>query len=305
MKTLANGIAFICILVSPAMAQDTPIIVAAPSKTTAKSISDSNEIGSSYYNSVPKKSLRLKTQPIKSNVTKATISDDGQSQVGTDACGSACDCATDCRRARRCRLGGIGQTFFNRGCADDCDGCSTCCQPCRYTSLFGGWTVLEDLPDFLTIGNNVGFNDGFVLGMARGRYLCSNVRVEIEGSWRNNTVETAATTFGHINNYATMFNIYRDFGNGQLKPYVGGGIGFSLVKGDLTVLGTPYEIDDYAFAFQGIAGVSYQQSSRSDLFVEYRFYGNTPVDVLTLAGADVADFTYLSHNLVFGIRFNR
>ena len=147
------------------------------------------------------------------------------------------------------------------------------------------------------------FNDGFLLGMASGRYFCQNARIEIEGSWRNNTAMPPAA-WGRVNNLATMLNVYRDFGNGNIKPYIGGGIGIALVKGEWSFGTAIYDVDDYAFAFQGIAGVSVEQSNNRDLFVEYRFYGNTPVDV-TVNGNPAGEFTYLSHAMVFGIRFNR
>ena len=306
MKIFAKGVVVFCLLASSAMAQNDPTVVAVPAKSTARILSDADTtIGSSYYNAKPKRSMMLTARPKPADSSAGGSSDCGcQTQSSSCGCNNSCSssCSSGCSAGPRVR---VGLSFFNRGCNDCQQDCSCCCQPCKYRSIFGGLTLLEDLPNLLTNGNNVGFNDGFVVGMASGRYLNANTRVELEGSWRNNTVETGPTTFGRINNYATMANIYRDFGNGQIKPYIGGGIGFSLVKAEMTVLGTPFEIDDYAFAYQGIAGVSFQQASNRDLFVEYRFFGNTVTDVLDAVGTDVGDFTYLSHNLVFGLRFNR
>ncbi len=287
MKTLALATAILGTLVSTAVAQDMPIIVAAP-KTVSASISDSNGVGSNYYNAIDQRTIKLKTQPAKTNIEKSISNANKNSNLEIS---SACD-----------------RSFFNSCCKSDCNPCA-CCETFCYISLFGGWTVLEDMTELFTTSNPLNFNDGFMLGMSAGCSICCGKgRIEIEGAWRNNSFEPLPDTFGHINNYATMFNIYRDFGRGRLNPYIGGGVGFALIKGDFTAPtpnATPHEIDSFAFAFQGIAGISLQQSERTALFTEYRFYGNTPVDIVDNTNTDVGDFTYLSHNLVFGIRIKR
>ena len=232
----------------------------------------------------------------------------GDCQAASDKCASRW-CFSDSCGPR------IGKDYFGRDqgcCEDSCE--VSCSDPCRYRSVFGGWVGLEDL-DTVDAGNQQvtgTFEDGWVVGMATGRYLDNCMRVEMEGAYRNNsgdqfTVGTAPTVAfnGSINNWATMFNAYRDFKNcGKLTPYVGGGIGFAYLDGNFNAGGNAFSIDDWTFAYQAIAGFSVQTEKNRDFFVEYRFYGNTEVDMVPTAGPAL-DFEYLSHNIIFGIRFNR
>ena len=308
MKNFVWGFAAVCVLASSAVAQNTPIVVAAP-KSANKTSNNEFKIDSSYYRYSSQRQMQLATARKKTAkpVTASLTTSEGGSQTDACGCNSGCEtgCDTGCGTRRRI-LPRLGQSFFGGGnCQDDCCGCSCCCRPCKYVSFFGGVTTLHDTVSLVTTAPQpIELNKGFVFGMASGCYLNANTRVEMEGSWRNNTFTVDPFTYGRLNNYSTMFNMLRDFGNGRLKPYVGGGIGFSLVKGEFFVVGTPYEIDDYAFSYQGIAGFSYQVASNRDVFVDYRFLGNTTVDIINM-GMDAGDFTFLSHNLVFGIRFNR
>ena len=181
----------------------------------------------------------------------------------------------------------------------------------NYVSIFGGATYLEDYDGVIAPppANPVSgtFNDGFVLGLARGRYINKNTRFETEWNWRNNTGDvwtdpagTPSQFDGQLNNYAMMFNLVRDI----QCAYVGGGIGVSRQDGDFDVTGTNFELEDWAFAYQAIAGVNLIKRDNFDVFAEYRYFGNTETELLA---NDVFfdNFVYDSHNVVFGFRFRR
>ncbi len=184
-----------------------------------------------------------------------------------------------------------------------------------YRSVFGGWSELEDEggTDFI---DGLDFNDGFVLGTAKGIYLNNNTRVERESSWRNNSGESLTTiggTFdldGRMNNFSTMVNVIRDFRtDSRLQPYVGLGAGASRQDGDFTVAGLDLDLDDWAFAYQGFAGLRFVKSSRVSLFAEYRYFGNSETDLEASVGGgprlDLSDFEYTAENILFGIQFKR
>ena len=189
-------------------------------------------------------------------------------------------------------------------------GLSRCgCELPSYRSVFGGWVGLNDDPGAWPLN----FNDGWVIGTARGFYLNDCVRFEIEGAYRNNTADSVngqvgidGGLTGRLNHYSSMVNLLRDFGGrGGYKVYGGGGIGVARQDGDFSYAGTNYEIDDWAFAYQAIAGVSAQASQNTDLFVEYRYYGNTQTDLERVGFGPVDTFVYDSNNVVFGVRFAR
>lgn len=228
-------------------------------------------------------------------------------QNTASACGGACgdaNCGNGCRPGFG-RLRGIlpSVQLSSNGCCSDC---------CTYRSVFGGWSELDDFASTVTAAPLVSgvFNDGFILGTARGRYLNNNNRIELEGSWRGNSGGAGiyngapALIDGHFNNFSTMVNVLHDFGNGQIKPYVGAGIGVSRQDGEFTVVGNNLDFDDWAFAYQAIGGVSVQSSQNMEYFTEYRFFGNSETEI-ELNGVVVGDFEYLSESIVFGIRFKR
>ena len=70
-----------------------------------------------------------------------------------------------------------------------------------------------------------------------------------------------------------------------------------------------FDINDSAFAFQGIAGVNFPVRDRLDLYTEYRYLGADTISVTRTDLAGTTDslgaFRFDSHSLVFGMRFLR
>jgi opacity protein-like surface antigen len=184
------------------------------------------------------------------------------------------------------------------------DGCGG-----RYRSVFGGWS---DADDFNGTAFSGSVNDGFLLGTARGRYLSENLRVEWENNWRNNSGDTFSTPAagtnplgGQFNMFSTMFNTVKEFGCGRIQPYVGGGIGLGIQDGDFSDgAGTTIRLDDWRFAYQGIVGMNLKSTDRTDVYFEYRYYGNTESQI-EINGVEVDSFIFNSENIVFGFRFKR
>ncbi len=104
----------------------------------------------------------------------------------------------------------------------------------------------------------------------------------MESSWRANSGDTYNNgganipLDGHFNNFATMINLYRDFAsNGPVNFYAGVGAGASRQDGDFVVNGNSLVFDDWAIAYQAIAGVNFKRNESTSFFAEFRYFANT------------------------------
>lgn len=232
--------------------------------------------------------------------TAMTLSDSGAG-CGT-GCGTGCD--TGCCGNRGRMLGRLRNALPSvQFSTNDC-GCG-----CAYRSIFGGWSDMDDLNAQLgTVPPSNGtFNDGFILGTAAGRYLNNCTRIEWESAWRNNSGDTYNNQplDGHFNNYSTMINVIRDLpSNGPVNFYAGLGAGVSRQDGDFVTGGNSVVFDDWAAAYQAMAGVNIKRSQGADFFAEYRYFGNSETQV-EVNGIDAGEFDYVSEGIIFGLRFKR
>ena len=208
-----------------------------------------------------------------------------------------------------------------------CGSGSGCWDPCRYFSLFGGWSRPEDVAAAFTVAGGAGgtgsidfeMNDGWSFGGAIGRRVRPNVRVEGEFAYRNTTFDHvsgsgAAAVIGQqipldgkTNLYSGMLNIAYDFTCfRRFTPYVGVGAGVVWVNADVVEPTTPLALNlEYStFAYQGIVGISSCISDRVDLFGEYRIFG-TDTSRIGFAGLGTslaADLDIVTHNFFVGAR---
>ena len=205
-----------------------------------------------------------------------------------------------------------------------------CCAGLRrndiYYSIFGGGTSVTDLVDVVSF-NNIdsesifAFEDAFACGFAIGQIRGAHLRTELEFSFRSNNAETFKFVqpsvdfdfplIGELDSFAGMANAYWEFVNfpmRDVKPYVGGGVGFSLFQSNMVYREFPDEsvlVDgfesDSAFAYQGMAGVNWCTGPGMSLFVEYRYFGSSP---LVYKIDDLVNrFEYCTDNVFVGVRF--
>jgi len=195
----------------------------------------------------------------------------------------------------------------------------------RYFSLFGGVTALDDQT---SVGFQrevlADFDEGFNVGGAIGKRINGGpYRVEGEFTFRSNEADginfngnPVPNVDGGIDSYAAMLNVFRDFnGNGRIKPYIGGGLGFAFVDADFQYGGLPAIVDgdDSTFAYQAMAGVTAQLRSGMDVFIEYRFFAADSPQLNRFGGPAIAgapqniilDSEYFTHGLQAGIRIKR
>ena len=222
----------------------------------------------------------------------------------------------------------------NCGTCSDCYGtmnnrdCSALSQ-CRYLSLFGGWNGLESFsqanagPNSLDVDRG-SFDDGGIFGAAIGSQVHPNVRFELEGTYRDNDAEawivedfanniitssTVTPATGSLEAGTIMMNFLVDFPSRQPNCwnfYAGAGIGAIFANGSIVAGPTTYDINDSAFAFQAIGGLSKAINTKVDFFTEYRFLNSEKIAVQDLTTpAALGDFNYDNNSVVFGLRLRR
>lgn len=161
---------------------------------------------------------------------------------------------------------------------------------------FGGWS-------FVDVEND--FNRGWALGGSVGRYIRPQTRLDVEFTYRNNAGDQGADVDGYLSSYSFMTNLVYELNQMQfsgITPYIGGGIGASIVNGSFTDNVLSYSVDDAAFAYQGIAGVQRTMNRNVTLFGEYRFFGTTNVDFSD--SFTTSRSSYQAENVFIGVQLN-
>lgn len=213
----------------------------------------------------------------------------------------------------------------------DCLNCGVCgdfgqypgYEPAYYFSLFAGPSIPDDLSAIDSGGTQIDFelSTGYVAGFALGQRQGHNLRTELEFAFRSQSVSSFTLNStqqfgltGDLDSYSGMANLYWEFMGCPLekwKPYVGAGIGFAIFDPSLRSLSPPTlsaSFDDSSFAYQFMAGINHRLDAQTDLFVEYRYFGTSDVQIdsalapfgITSNGS--ARFDVNSDNVFFGVR---
>jgi opacity protein-like surface antigen len=186
-----------------------------------------------------------------------------------------------------------------------------------------------DVPN--AVGGRTGYDIGYEWGYAGvlsvGYGFGNGLRLELEGSYRQNDVDTIKAngigslprSGGTARSYGAMVNALYDFNLGGIAPYVGVGAGYQIQELDGVGASQPgsgsvvIDGDQGAFAYQAILGAALPIASVPGLALtaEYRFMGTFGHDIdgtLTPATGPVRRFTFdaddLNHSIMFGVRYN-
>lgn len=162
-----------------------------------------------------------------------------------------------------------------------------------YLAVEGGASWIDDADTLYTRTFNANlvtsdtavaqFEGGWSVFASVGYAFASNWRLEGEFGYRSN--EIAATWLvldsfrrltGDVDEYSLMANVLYDIQLGErLALSLGAGAGGDHVEldGAFTSFGgpVPIEDDEWRFAAQGLAGLSYKLTSRLDLTLTYRY----------------------------------
>jgi opacity protein-like surface antigen len=166
-----------------------------------------------------------------------------------------------------------------------------------YVSVFGGMNMLADdsgpaySNDITDSAWSSDADTGFVLGGTVGTTLdrwAQGLRVEMEVSYRRNdlggnwfSTGSDGTIDGNLSTFAILANAWYEFDIGsKVRPYVGGGVGWGRMRGDMVALtsgGTSSttstsDVTESGFAWQLGLGGRYEVSPGVDVGIGYRYF---------------------------------
>ena len=197
-----------------------------------------------------------------------------------------------------------------------------------YVNLSGGanWLANDDGFFASTIGGDTlaftpDSDTGWMISGAVGLSLNNMVqglRVEAEVGYRNNQVDgiwtssTGASDSGLLDyehsTLSVMANVWYDFDLGNVRPYVGGGVGWAETELDGAFLGGTIPAishSDDGFAWQLGAGLNFAISPNVQLGVGYRYFEGPEVNIGAPFGANGAtgDVENQNHTAVVSLTY--
>ena len=171
------------------------------------------------------------------------------------------------------------------------------------------------------------FNYGYVGVVSLGYGFGNGVRAEIEGSFRQNDVDsvsgvtavgTPRRVDGTVQSYGVMVNALYDFDLGPgafLTPYVGVGAGYQFhnydgvrVRNQAGTASVTVDGEDGQFAYQAIVGAAFPIGAVPGLALtaEYRFMGTLTQDLDARSNTGTrgtAEVENMNHSLLLGLRY--
>lgn len=181
----------------------------------------------------------------------------------------------------------------------------------------GPYVSLGVGPNFLNDADTTGtgfsgtrsadFDTGFAGVGALGYKLDKNWRTELELGYRRNEVSSipGGGGDGDVHSWSYMGNVLYDVDTGsKWTPYVGIGAGavhYRAAGLQLTPTTTTND-GDTEFAYQGILGVAYDVTPRSQFYVDYHYLRADNPSVTDSAGNNY-DTTYRSNTVLLGFRY--
>jgi OmpA-OmpF porin, OOP family len=179
-----------------------------------------------------------------------------------------------------------------------------------YVGFGLGASFLDDAP-FYGPGTNgkADYDTGWgVLGSA-GYAFDRNWRAELELGYRRNNVDSMSgggrSGTGNAGGFSVMGNVLYDIRTGSnWTPYVGVGAGYLRYKASGIAPSATTTVNDTSdvFAYQGIAGVSYNVTPSTQLYLDYHYLRANNPDVTNSAGSNLSS-EYRDHLVTVGLRY--
>lgn len=188
-----------------------------------------------------------------------------------------------------------------------------------YAGLQGGLNIMQDADASDSTGSGeIRTDEGFAVGGYAGYRLDNGIRLEAEGTYRQNDLDELSvdTVFsipvggvtvpldGDVSSFAFMANIWFEPQVGEhWLPYIGGGIGGVYIDADASSGGVSL-IDDSTTVFGGQvgAGVGYAITSNVVVSLDYRFMVTADPEFDEVGTSDKLDAEYLNHSIMVGVR---
>ncbi len=178
-----------------------------------------------------------------------------------------------------------------------------------YLGLGAGVSFPQD-SDVTGTGVNVtaDLDTGYSIIGAVGNSYRNGLRGEFELGYRGIDVGSVsgASASGDVDVFSFMINGYYDFKNKtKWTPYLGIGLGGANISADGVTPVSTSSLDDsdLVFAYQGMAGLSYQVSNQLSLFTDYRYFATADPD-FTLSNGTAVDSEFSDHRVMFGLRWH-
>lgn len=158
-----------------------------------------------------------------------------------------------------------------------------------YVGGFGGANFVNHKKHH---GIKLDFDAGYIAGGAIGYRLGDGIRLEVEGAYRHNKLKKVKFAGDSVKAHKTNLHStsvlvnaiysFKDFGNNYLyhdvTPYAGAGIGYGWQKvsyrsnsSESSVSGNGRNRKN-GFAWQLLAGLTYDLGCDTDISLEYRFF---------------------------------
>lgn len=173
-----------------------------------------------------------------------------------------------------------------------------------YVGADAGANFLQDSSVSAGTNNKTDFDWGYV-GLGQVGYNFGGPKVEFEVGYRDNDVDSVggAGGSGDANSWSFMANgLYEFLPNSSWHPFLGAGIGYANVDGKGSNSSTSWSGDDWQFAYQGIAGVSYDVTKNWAIKAQYRYFATLDYDVTS--GSNKGDAEYENHSVLVGFTYN-
>lgn len=160
------------------------------------------------------------------------------------------------------------------------------------------------------------FDTGWAIFGTLGYAFGNNLRAELEVGYRHNEIERLAELLpvpgalspdGDLGEFTVMANLLYDIPLGQhLTLSIGAGVGGDQANLDVGTLAV--DDDEWVFAYQGIAGLSYAIGDQTQLFVNYRYLRvDAPAYSANIAANTVQHNAFLDdltkHTATLGLRY--
>jgi outer membrane autotransporter protein len=196
-----------------------------------------------------------------------------------------------------------------------------------YVNLSGGANWVSDdgffastvATDTLTFSpdSDAGWMISGAVGLSLNN-MVQGLRVEAEVAYRDNQVDgvwsssaaisdSGALDYDH-STLSVMANVWYDFDLGNVRPYVGGGVGWAETELDGTFIGGGLPVishSDNGFAWQLGAGLNFDISPNVQLGLGYRYFEGPEVNIgapLALNGAS-GDVESQNHAAVVSLTY--
>jgi opacity protein-like surface antigen len=176
-----------------------------------------------------------------------------------------------------------------------------------YAELFGAVNFGID-QDINSI--NYDMDTGYGVGGAFGWNLSPQFALEADFFFTSADYDFPSPAEGALESFSFMANaVYNIDMGSSFRPYIGAGVGgvqLNFTDG-ITTLSVPYTgVTDTVFGWQGFAGFAVNIDDNIDFIAEYRYQGAEDGEGTSFVGGvpTAAEFSYSSHNVLAGFRFN-